>query len=181
MIDEQNIDRFSQGTERMGESRSQIADFPIRLRGNAFDDFTVGAVFEHHWGRTIEQSDNILFSLTTLQFNPLFFNREYARSEGHQDIVVAPMLVFATVFGLSVEDLSERGGAFLGVDDLSFERPVQVGDTVTARSTVQALRPSKSDANYGIATWLTEGFNQRGERVIVFTRSNLVPRRDAQL
>lgn len=165
----------------MSESTTQIEDFPIRLRGNSFDDFVVGAVFDHHWGRTIEQSDNILFSLTTLQFNPLFFNREYARACGHTDIVVAPMLVFATVFGLSVEDLSERGGAFLGVDDLSFERPAHVGDTLTACSTVQALRPSKSDNNYGIATWLSEGFNQRGERVIVFTRSNLVPRRDAKL
>src|SRR3546814_7447414 len=91
------------------------------------------------------------------------------------------MLVFAIVFGLSVEDLSERGGAFLGVDDLSFARPVHVGDTLTARSTVMALRESKSDRNYGIATWLTEGFNQHGERVIVFPRSNLVPRRGAQL
>jgi itaconyl-CoA hydratase len=165
----------------MSESTIHIEDFPIRLRGSSFDDFAVGTVFDHHWGRTIEQSDNILFSLTTLQFNPLFFNREYARADGHPDIVVASMLVFATVFGLSVEDLSERGGAFLGVDDLSFERPVNVGDTLTARSTVQALRPSRSDPNYGIATWLTEGFNQRGERVIVFTRSNLVPRRDAKL
>ena len=165
----------------MSDSATHIKDFPIRLRGHSFDDFAIDMVFDHHWGRTIEQSDNILFSLTTLQFNPLFFNREYARADGHADIVVAPMLVFATVFGLSVEDLSERGGAFLGVDDLSFEAPVHVGDTLTARSTVRALRPSKSDANYGIATWLTEGFNQRGDRVIVFTRSNLVPRRDASL
>jgi itaconyl-CoA hydratase len=91
------------------------------------------------------------------------------------------MLVFAIVFGLSVEDLSERGGAFLGVDDLSYGEPVHVGDTLTARSTVKALRESKSDSNYGIATWLTEGSNQRGEQVIVFTRSNLVPRRHARL
>lgn len=165
----------------MDESITDIKDFPVRVRGNSFDDFVVGAVYDHHWGRTIDASDNNLFSLTTLQFNPLFFNREYARANGHRDIVVASMLVFATVFGLSVEDLSERGGAFLGVDDLSFEAPVHVGDTLTARSTVQALRPSKSDPNYGIATWLTEGSNQRGERVIVFTRSNLVPRRDAKL
>src|SRR3546814_3329875 len=82
--------------------------------------------------------------------------------------MISAMLVFAIVFGLSVEDLSERGGAFLGVDDLSFARPVHVGDTLTARSTVLALRESKSDRNYGIATWLTEGFNQHGERVIVF-------------
>jgi acyl dehydratase len=46
---------------------------------------------------------------------------------------------------------------------------------------VQALRESKSDKNYGIATWLTEGFNQHGEAVITFTRSNLVVRRGAEL
>lgn len=165
----------------MSGATGQWKDFPIRKRGHSFDDFTVGQIFDHHWGRTIEQSDNNLFSLTTLQFNPLFFNREYARMNGHRDIVIAPMLVFATVFGLSVEDLSERGGAFLGVDELSFDHPVHAGDTLTARSTVKALRPSKSDANYGIATWLTEGFNQLGARVIVFTRSNLVPREDAAL
>jgi itaconyl-CoA hydratase len=165
----------------MGYSVDDIKGFSLRRRGNSFDDFAIGTVFEHHWGRTIEQSDNALFSLTTLQLNPLHFNREYARANGHADIVVSAMLVFAVVFGLSVEDLSERGGAFLGVDDLSFVRPVHVGDTLTARSTVMALRESKSDPNYGIATWLTEGFNQRGEPVIVFTRSNMVPRRDAAL
>src|SRR3546814_3008518 len=59
-----------------------IKSFPVRERGNTFDDFEVGAVFNHHWGRTIEQSDNIHFSLTTLQLNPLHFNREYARENG---------------------------------------------------------------------------------------------------
>ena len=38
--------------------------------------------------------------------------------------VVNPMLVLFTVFGLSVEDLSEAGGPFLGVDDLVHHRPV---------------------------------------------------------
>ncbi|HEY4318893.1 MAG TPA: MaoC family dehydratase [Herbaspirillum sp.] len=159
----------------------EIKALPIRYRGNTYDDFVVGKVFNHHWGRTIEQSDNLAFSLSTLQCNPLYFNQPYAEADGHARIVVAPMLVFGMVFGLSVEDLSERGGAFLGVDDLSFILPVHVGDTLTARSTVQALRESKSDANYGIATWLTEGFNQRGEQVISFVRSNLVVRQGAAL
>lgn len=165
----------------MEYSVAELKVFPLRSRGNLFDDFVIGSVFEHHWGRTIEQSDNSIFSLTTLQLNPLYFNREFAKQNGHPDVVISSMMVFSVVFGLSVEDLSERGGAFLGVDDLSFDRAVHAGDTLTARSTVMALRESKSDPNYGIATWLTEGFNQHGERVIVFTRSNLVPRRDAQL
>jgi acyl dehydratase len=165
----------------MDRRTGEFSAFPLRPRGNSFDDFKVDAVYHHHWGRTIDSSDNLLFSLTTLQLNPLYFNREYAKANGHADMVVSPMLVFTIVFGLSVEDLSERGGAFLGVDDLTFGSHVLVGDTLTARSTVTALRASKSDSNYGIATWLTEGFNQRQEKVIVFTRSNLVPRRDANL
>src|SRR3546814_12467092 len=91
------------------------------------------------------------------------------------------MLVFAIVFGLSVEDLSERGGAFPGVDDLSFARPVHVGDTLTARSTVMALRESKSDRHSGLATWLTEGFNHHGPRVHVITRSTQVTRNGCQI
>ena len=157
----------------------KIINAPIRLRGRVFEDFSVGRVFEHHWGRTIDVSDNTLFCSSTLQINPLYFNEVYARSLGHPSVVVAPMLVFSTVFGLSVEDLSERGGAFLGMENLTFVQPVYPGDTLTARSTVAATRESRSDPDYGIVTWHTEGFNQRGERVVDFHRSNLVIRRGA--
>ena len=63
-------------------------------------------------------------------------NAEHARSEGHPDVVVSPLLVLCIVVGLSVEDLSEVGGPFLGIDDLTFHLPVHPGDTLTARSTV---------------------------------------------
>ena len=52
-----------------------------------------------------------------------------------------------------------------------------VGDTLTASSTVVSARESKGQAGFGIVTWQTEGFNQRGERVIRFRRTNLVRRR----
>ena len=39
-------------------------------------------------------------------------------------MVVDPLLVLCTVIGLSVEDLSEAGGPFLGVEDVEFLRPV---------------------------------------------------------
>lgn len=156
-----------------------ILNAPVRIRGNTYDDFSVGDVFDHHWGRTITDADAILFNSATLQINPLYFNDDYARSKGHGGVTVAPMLVFSMVFGLSVEDLSERGGAFLGVEELDYEQIVLIGDTLTARSTVMALRESKSDPNYGIATWHTEGFNQSGARVVHFKRSNLVIRKGA--
>jgi itaconyl-CoA hydratase len=148
-----------------------------RAKGHAFDEFEIGRVFEHHWGRTINEGDNSLFSSLTLSYNPLYFNAEYAKAHDHPGIVVNPNLVFLMVFGLSVEDLSEAGGLFLGVEELTFHQPVYPGDTLTARSTVVDRRESESRPESGIVTWHTEGFNQRGERVIDFRRTNFVAKR----
>ena len=145
-------------------------------KGHTYDEFTEGRVFDHHWGRTITESDNTLFTTLTLAYNPLYFNAAYANENGHDSVVVNPMLVFGVVFGLSVEDLSERGGLFLGADDLTFHEPVYPGDTLTSSSTVVSRRESESRPGSGIVTWHTEGFNQRGHRVIDFKRSNLVPK-----
>jgi len=92
-------------------------------------------------------------------------------------VVVDPLLVLCTVIGLSVEDLSEAGGPFLGVEDVEFRRPVYPGDTVTARSVVVATRESESRPAFGVVTWETEGRNQRGEIVISYRRTNLVAKR----
>ena len=150
------------------------ATFTLQRKGHAFEDFAVGREFVHHWGRTLTEADNALFTTATLAYNPLYFNAEYARADGHPGVVVNPMLVFLTVFGLSVEDLSEAGGLFLGVDDLTYGVPVYPGDTLTARSTVTDMRESESRPESGIVTWHTRGYNQRGEQVIDFHRTNFV-------
>lgn len=152
----------------------------LRPKGNAFDDFELGQNFDHHWGRTLTQADNVIFSSLTLHYGPLYLNEVYARQKGHDGLVVNPYLVFLTVFGMSVEDLSEAGGAFLGVDDLTFHVPVYPGQTLTARSTVVALRESGSRGDAGIATWHTEGFNEDGVRVIDFRRTNIINKRKGQ-
>lgn len=144
------------------------------LKGNQFEDFEEGQVFQHHWGRTITAAENSWFSTQTLSFNPLYFNEPYAQSLGHERMVVNPLLVFNTAFGMSVEDLSEGGGLFLGVDECRFLQPVHVGDTLTASSTVISKRESKSNPTSGIVTWLTEGFNQHEDKVVQFKRTNFV-------
>ena len=145
-------------------------------KGNHFEQFTIGQEFTHHWGRTINEGDNSLFSSLTLSYNPAYFNAEFAKAHGHPSVQVNPMLVFTTVFGLSVEDLSEAGGLFLGVDDLTYGVPVYPGDTLTASSTVTDMRESESRPESGIVTWHTRGENQRGEQVIEFHRTNFVAR-----
>jgi acyl dehydratase len=146
-------------------------------KGNSLEAFTEGARFEHHWGRTLTDGDNALFTTATLAYNPLYYNAEYARERGHPGVVMNPMLVLCTVVGLSVEDLSEAGGPFLGIDDLTFHGPVYAGDTLTASSVVVSARESGSRPEYGIVTWHTEGRNQRSEMVVDFKRTNLVAKR----
>jgi len=153
------------------------ARFPLVRKGNQYQDFSVGQVFEHHWGRTITAGDNALFSTATCNWNPMHLNADFARAHGHDDVVVNPMFVLCTVVGMSVEDLSEGGGPFLGVNDCTFHRPVHPGDTITARSTVVDMRESKSRPGTGIVTWHTEAHNQRAELVVDYHRTNLVARR----
>lgn len=152
--------------------------FPLAEKGNKFEDFHVGQGLDHHWGRTITAGDNAVFSTATCSWTPMYLNIEFARAHGHPDTVVNPMLVLCTVVGLSVEDLSEAGGPFLGVQDCTFHRPVYPGDTITARSDVLERRTSASRPGIGIVTWRTAGHNQNGELVLEFQRSNLVQMRN---
>ena len=128
-----------------------FSTFPLQKKGNRYQDFEEGRVFEHHWGRTLSEADNALFATATMRFTPLYFNAEYARAHGHDSVVIDPLLVLCTVVGMSVEDLSEGGGPFLGVNDVKLREEVvaamegvhltarQVGDTLKAQGRTAAL------------------------------------------
>jgi itaconyl-CoA hydratase len=145
------------------------------------EDFAVGQHFDHHWGRTITESDSIQFATLTLAFNPLYTNRDYAKAYGHPDIVVSPHLLFNVVLGLSVEDLSEIGGPFLGVFELKYHRPVYPGITVRATSETVQVRKSESNGSNGIVTWTTRGLDSDGEILVSFRRVNLVRFRNTEV
>ncbi|MGW0177187.1 MaoC family dehydratase [Rhodococcus sp. NPDC003322] len=153
---------------------ADVTRWPLIPRGTYFEGHEVGRVFEHHWGRTLHTSDNVSFSTQTLAFNPVHFNREAARAAGHRDEVINPLLLFSMVFGLSVEDLSEVGGPFLGASDIQYLRDVYPGETVYATSTVLDARLSDSRPDTGIVTWHTAGTDSAGLPVITFNRTNLV-------
>jgi itaconyl-CoA hydratase len=155
------------------------SNFPVMIKGHKFDEFTLGRKFVHHWGRTLSAADNVIFSTALCFWNPMYLNVEYARAHGHVDTVVNPMLVLCTAVGLSVEDLSEAGGPFLGIEACRFHVPVYPGDTVRAVSTVVATRESETRPNEGIVTWTTEVFNQDDVLVASYERTNLVAKRSS--
>lgn len=160
-----------------GETAFDPAMFTLSPKGRRYEDFEVGQVIRHHWGRTITAGDNAAFSTATCNWNPMHLNAEFARAHGHSDVVVNPMLVLCTAVGLSVEDLSEAGGPFLGVESCRFHRALHPGDTITVVSTVLDKRASNSRPGTGIVTWRSEAHNQRGELVVDYERTNLVAQR----
>ncbi len=154
--------------------------FELVPKGHRFEDFAPGQVFLHHWGRTLTDADQRLFCAATCVHVPLYWNAEYARALGHPQPPIHPLLLLCTAVGVSVEDLSEGGGPFLGVNDVTFHRPVYPGDTIAAQSSVRAKRESDSRPGFGIVTWRTEVHDQRGELVLSYERTNLVAKRSAE-
>lgn len=149
-------------------------EFPVQQRVRAFGEFAVGQTFQHHWGRTLTEADSLQFSTATCHWSPMYVNREFSRAHGHQDLVVNPFLILCTAVGLSVEDLSEAGGGFLGMNDVRFICPSYPGDTISVTSTVEDVRESNSRPDFGIVSWKTIATNQRGEVVLELRRTNLV-------
>jgi itaconyl-CoA hydratase len=147
---------------------------------NHYEDFEEGRRFSHHWGRTVGADEAIEFATQHLLHEPVLFNRSYAHHLGYRDVLVSPLFVYAIVLGMSVEDLSESGGPFLGSDAVEFLRPVFPGDTLFASSLVLSRRPSRSRSGFGVVEWKTVGHNQQREPVLAFRRSNLVRYRNPE-
>jgi itaconyl-CoA hydratase len=146
-----------------------------------YEDFEEGLVIEHHWGRTVTETDAVLFATQTHLYQPAHLNAVVAEHDGRPGPPVPELLVLAVVLGLSVEDLSESGGPFLGADDVRHGVPVLAGDTLWSASRVVSRRPSGSRPGWGVVRWRTVGVNQRGEEVISYERTSLVRRRTSQV
>ena len=148
-------------------------------RGNFLDDFQPGQVFEHWPGRTITESDNIQFSLLTMNQHPMHCDAHFAAGSEFGKPLVNSALTLAIVVGMTVNDISFNAIANLGWKDIALVAPVHPGDTIYARSRITAVRESKSRPGQGIVTSVTEGFKADGTVFLRFERSALVAKRSA--
>jgi len=144
--------------------------------GRVFEDFRVGGVYRHPLGRTITQTDNIWFTLLTVNSNPLHFDAALAAQTEFGRPLVDSTLTLAVVTGLSVADVSQNA-VNLGWSDVRLPHPVFEGDTLHAESEVLAARASRSRPAMGIVRVKTTGVNQDGAVVIEFERTVMVYRR----
>lgn len=144
--------------------------------GRVYEDFAVGDIYEHPLGRTVTQTDNIWFTLLTVNPNPIHFDAHYAAQTPFGRPLVDSTFTLALVTGLSVSDISQNG-INLGWDDVKLPAPVYEGDTIYAQSELLTKRESKSHPDRGIIQVKTVGFNQDGVVVITFRRTIMVYKR----
>src|SRR4051812_20018988 len=148
-----------------------------RPYGRYFEEFEVGAVYQHWPAKTVTEADDHLFCLLTMNHHPLHINDEYARqSQQGRNVVVGP-LVYSLALGMSVGDVSGKAIANLATEELTHPAPVFHGDTLYAQSEVLEVRPSESKPDRGVVRVRTDVYNQRNELVATFKRAVLVPRR----
>ena len=103
-----------------------------------FEDFEVGdeAVFS----KTIEEADVLLFAELSGDRYPLHVDEDYARGTRFGRRVAHGMLTASLLSTTNAMLLQEPGG--ISVEQtLRFLRPVFLGDTITARSTVIEILP----------------------------------------
>ena len=144
--------------------------------GRYFEEFELGAVYEHRPGRTITEADNIQFSLLTMNFHPLHCDAAYGAQSEFGRCLVNSALTIAVVLGMSVADVSAKAIANLGIDKLRLSAPVFPGDTLYAESEVIAKRESKSRPTQGLVTVRTTGRKADGTTVLSFERTALIPK-----
>jgi acyl dehydratase len=145
-------------------------------QGRVFEDFEAGDVYRHPLGRTITQTDNIWFTLLTVNNNPIHFDAAYAARTEWGRPLVDSTLTLAIATGLSVTDVS-LNAINLGWDEVRLPNPLFEGDTLYAQSEVLETRESRSRPHMGIVKLRTTGYNQDGEVVIEFIRTVMVYKR----
>lgn len=146
-------------------------------QGRYYEDFEAGDVYHHRLGRTVTSEDNTLFTMLTLNTNPIHFDAHLGESTPYGKILVNSCFTLSLAVGQSVTDLSEHVMANLGWDEVRLPAPVFVGDTIYSRSTILEKRESSKRPDVGIVSARTESVNQRGEIVISYKRTFMVYKR----
>ena len=120
----------------------------------------IGQVFKHWPKKTILESDNNLFSLITMNHNPLHIA---------EDPTVIGLLVISLAAGMSVSDITVGAKAVLSYEKIIHHKMVKIGDTINAESLILDKKITKTGKS--IIDVETSVFNQKGEKVLSFERS----------
>ncbi|MEX3505175.1 MaoC family dehydratase [Corynebacterium sp. LK2510] len=149
----------------------------IVQRGLWYEEYETGVRYLHRPGRTVTETDDVVFTTLTMNTQPLHLDAHWASEQPGFDgqRLVNSMWTLSTVVGLSVSQLTLGTiVANLGFKEVSFPAPMLHGDTLYAETVCTAKRLSSSRPGQGIVELEHIGRNQRGEIVCRAVRTTLV-------
>lgn len=129
----------------------------------AFDDLVLGDEWESP-GRTVTETDVVLFAGLSGDYNPLHSNHEQSKNGPFGRPVAHGLLGLAMATGLISHAPRVETLAFLAILEWRFLLPIVFGDTVKVISRVEALEP-QARGRRGIVTWHRQILNQNGQVV----------------
>jgi len=148
------------------------------MAGLYFEEFYVDQKFEHPWGRTITESDNMMFSCLTLNVQPLHIDADFASRTEWGKPLVNSLFTLGLMIGMTVNDTTlGTTVANLGMTDIRFPKPLFHGDTIRVRTSVKSVRESKSRPKAGIVEFEHVAVNQHKEVVAICVRQALMHKR----
>lgn len=146
--------------------------------GNYFEDFSVGQELVHSSPRTVTVGDAALYTALYGSRFALTSGESTARAMGMERMPLDALIVFHTVFGKTVPEVSLNAVANLGYASCRFAAPVYPGDTLAATSKVIGVKANR-DGRTGVVYVHSTGTNQHGEVVLDYVRWVMVRKRDA--
>ncbi len=153
-------------------------------RGGYAEDYRVGQVVRHRRGHTVSQGDNGFLSLMTMNTAQTHFNEHSMLTYMDGDFPGAPLnacVALALAVGLTSQDMSEHSLGDLGYQGLTITRPLLVGDSVYATSTVLATDAPSPREDAGVLRYRIELARPDEDALLRVERSVLLKRRDAWL
>src|SRR5436189_6371991 len=97
------------------------------VAGNFFEDFNLGQKIVHATPRTLSDGDGSLYTALYGSRFAVQSSDEFARAIGYPSSPVDDLLVFNTVFGKTVPDISLKAIAKLAYAECVFSTPVYAG------------------------------------------------------
>ena len=148
------------------------------MPGRYLEEFQPGQVFRHGLRKTVTESDNMLFSVMTLNPQPLHIDFDFAAKSEWGKPLVNSLFTLGLMIGISVHDTTIGTTiANLGMKETVFPHPVFHGDTISVETEVMSVRESRSKPDRGIVEFEHKAFNQTGEMVAICRRQALMRRR----